>query len=166
MSIGFVVHLNYKNPYLSPFDEFQRFKTHPAIRPYLEGGKRIAYGARAITEGGFQSVPKLTFPGGALIGCSAGFVNLPRIKGSHNAMKTGMMAAEAAFDAITAGRSRRRTHARTPRPIDDSHVYKDLKRVRNVKPLLEPLRHVLGRRASAASTCGQPAVRRFSPSAR
>jgi electron-transferring-flavoprotein dehydrogenase len=105
VSVGFVVHLNYKNPYLSPFDEFQRFKTHPAIRPVFEGGKRIAYGARAITEGGWQSVPKLAFPGGALIGCSAGFVNVPRIKGSHNAMLTGMMAAEAAFAAIAAGRA-------------------------------------------------------------
>jgi electron-transferring-flavoprotein dehydrogenase len=102
VAIGFVVHLNYENPYLSPFDEFQRFKTHPAIAKYLKGGKRWSYGARAINEGGFQSVPKLTFPGGALIGCSAGFVNVPRIKGSHNAMKTGMLAAEAAFDAIGA----------------------------------------------------------------
>ena len=85
-SVGFVVHLDYRNPYLWPFDEFQRFKTHPMIRPMLEGGRRIGYGARAITEGGFQAVPKLAFPGGALIGCSAGFVNLPRIKGSHNAI--------------------------------------------------------------------------------
>src|SRR5690242_21531739 len=85
-SVGFVVHLNYANPYLSPFEEFQRFKTHPAVRPVLEGGRRLAYGARAITEGGRQSVPKLVFPGGALVGCSAGFVNVPRIKGSHNAM--------------------------------------------------------------------------------
>ena len=97
VAVGFVVHLNYKNPWLSPFDEFQRFKHHPAIAEHLEGGKRISYGARAITEGGFQSVPKLAFPGGALIGCSAGFVNVPRIKGSHNAMKTGMLAADAAY---------------------------------------------------------------------
>ncbi|RZJ36912.1 MAG: NAD(P)/FAD-dependent oxidoreductase, partial [Brevundimonas sp.] len=97
VSVGYVVHLNYKNPFLSPFDEFQRFKHHPAIAEHLEGGTRISYGARAITEGGFQSVPKLAFPGGALIGCSAGFVNVPRIKGSHNAMKTGMLAADAAY---------------------------------------------------------------------
>src|SRR3984957_3456333 len=103
-SIGFVVHLNYQNPWLDPFGEFQRAKTHPAIRKFLEGGKRIGYGARAITEGGHQSVPRLSFPGGALIGCAAGFVNLPRIKGSHNAMKTGMLAAESAFAALKAGR--------------------------------------------------------------
>ena len=100
VAVGFVVHLNYTDPYLSPFDEFQRMKTHPDIRELFEGGKRLAYGARAITEGGFQSVPKLAFPGGALIGCSAGFVNLPRIKGSHNAVLTGKMAAEAAFAAL------------------------------------------------------------------
>ena len=105
-SVGFVVHLNYENPHLSPYDEFQRFKTHPAIRGMFEGGKRLAYGARAINEGGLQSVPKLAFPGGALIGCAAGFVNLPRIKGSHNAMKTGMLGAEAAFAALAAGRER------------------------------------------------------------
>ena len=105
VSVGFVVHLNYENPYLSPYDEFQRFKTHGDVRDVFEGGKRVAYGARAITEGGFQSVPELVFPGGALVGCSAGFMNVPRIKGSHNAMLTGMMAAEAAFDAIDQGRS-------------------------------------------------------------
>src|SRR5574343_854318 len=98
--VGFVVHLNYDNPHLSPYDEFQRLKTLPAIRTFFEGGKRIASGARAINEGGLQSIPKLVFPGGALIGCSAGFVNVPRIKGSHNAMKTGMLAAEAAYDAV------------------------------------------------------------------
>ncbi|MFM9865288.1 MAG: 4Fe-4S dicluster domain-containing protein [Micropepsaceae bacterium] len=143
VSVGFVVHLNYKNPYISPFDEFQRFKTHPAIRPYFEGGKRIGYGARAITEGGFQSVPKLTFPGGALIGCSAGFVNVPRIKGSHNAMKTGMMAAEAAFDAVTAGRGHDELTAYT-NAYEESHVYKDLKRVRNVKPFWSRFGTILG----------------------
>ena len=105
VAVGFVVHLNYKNPYLSPFEEFQRFKTHPAIRGTFEGGKRISYGARAITEGGWQSVPKLSFPGGALIGCSAGFVNVPRIKGTHNAMLSGMLAAEHAAAAIAAGRA-------------------------------------------------------------
>ncbi|MBL9097998.1 MAG: electron transfer flavoprotein-ubiquinone oxidoreductase [Alphaproteobacteria bacterium] len=143
VSIGFVVHLNYKNPYLSPFDEFQRFKTHPAIRPFLEGGKRIGYGARAITEGGFQSVPKLTFPGGALIGCSAGFVNVPRIKGSHNAMKTGMLAAEAAFEAVAAGRAQDELTAYT-KLYEESHVYKDLKRVRNVKPFWSRLSTIPG----------------------
>jgi electron-transferring-flavoprotein dehydrogenase len=143
VSVGFVVHLNYANPYISPFDEFQRFKTHPVIRPYLEGGKRIAYGARAITEGGFQSVPKLTFPGGALIGCSAGFVNLPRIKGSHNAMKTGMMAAEAVFEAHAAGRAHDEPVEYTAL-YEGSHVYKDLKRVRNVKPMWSKLGTFLG----------------------
>ena len=134
VSIGFVVHLNYKNPYLSPFDEFQRFKLHPAIKPVLEGGRRISYGARAITEGGLQSVPKLTFPGGALIGCAAGFVNLPRIKGSHNAMKTGMLAAEAAFAALKEGRAQDELTA-YPAAWKTSWSYKDLYRVRNVKPL-------------------------------
>lgn len=133
VSIGFVVHLNYSNPYVSPFDEFQRFKTHPSIRPFLEGGKRVGYGARAITEGGYQSVPKLTFPGGALIGCSAGFMNVPRIKGSHNAMGSGMMAAEAAFEAVTAGRAGDELTAYTESYLA-SHVLKDIKRVRNVKP--------------------------------
>ena len=105
VSVGFVVHLNYSNPYLSPFEEFQRFKTHPAIRGTFEGGKRLSYGARAITEGGYQSVPKLTFPGGALIGCAAGFINLPRIKGSHNAILSGMLAAEHAAEALAEGRA-------------------------------------------------------------
>jgi electron-transferring-flavoprotein dehydrogenase len=138
VSIGFVVHLNYTNPYLFPYMEFQRFKHHPLIEEVLKGGRRIAYGARAITEGGFQSVPKLAFPGGALIGCSAGFVNVPRIKGTHNAMKTAMMAAEAAFAALSAGRA--------GDTLDDyetaykgSYVYQDLKRVRNVKPMWSKL---------------------------
>jgi electron-transferring-flavoprotein dehydrogenase len=133
--VGFVVHLNYDNPHLSPYDEFQRFKTHPAIRTFFEGGKRIAYGARAINEGGLQSIPKLVFPGGALIGCSAGFVNVPRIKGSHNAMKTGMLAADAAFAALGAER-----HSDVlddyPRALEQSWVYDDLFKVRNVKPAL------------------------------
>jgi len=133
VSVGFVVHLNYENPHLSPYDEFQRFKTHPAIRGMLEGGKRVAYGARAINEGGLQSIPKLTFPGGALIGCSAGFVNLPRIKGSHNAMKTGMLAAEAAFAALSEGRSRDELVA-YPDAFRKSWAYADLHKVRNVKP--------------------------------
>ncbi|MGE4063205.1 MAG: electron transfer flavoprotein-ubiquinone oxidoreductase [Rhodospirillaceae bacterium] len=143
VAIGFVIHLNYKNPYLSPFDEFQRFKHHPAIAKYLEGGRRISYGARAITEGGFQSVPKLTFPGGALIGCSAGFVNLPRIKGSHNAMKSGMLAAECVFDALKAGRA----HDEFPNyqtAYRQSWIYKDLKRVRNVKPFLSKFGNTIG----------------------
>jgi electron-transferring-flavoprotein dehydrogenase len=133
--VGYVVHLNYKNPYVSPFDEFQRHKLHPEIAKHLEGGKRIAYGARAITEGGLQSVPKLAFPGGALIGCSAGFVNVPRIKGTHNAMKTGMLAAEAAFEAISVGRQRD-VLAQYEDAYRSSRVYKDLHRVRNAKPLL------------------------------
>lgn len=143
VAIGFVLHLNYKNPHLSPFDEFQRFKHHPKIQPVLEGGRRISYGARAITEGGFQSVPKLTFPGGALIGCSAGFVNVPRIKGSHNAMKSGMLAAEAAFDAVTSDRSGDELTAYAD-AYAASWIYKDLKRVRNVKPLWSKLGTYLG----------------------
>ncbi|MEQ1617286.1 MAG: electron transfer flavoprotein-ubiquinone oxidoreductase [Terricaulis sp.] len=135
VSVGYVVHLNYKNPYLSPFDEFQRHKLHPEIRRHIEGGKRLAYGARAITEGGLQSVPTLAFPGGALIGCAAGFVNVPRIKGSHNAMKTGMLAAEAAFAALAAGRQRDMLDD-YDQAYRESSVYKDLKLVRNAKPLL------------------------------
>jgi electron-transferring-flavoprotein dehydrogenase len=134
VSVGFVVHLNYKNPHLSPFDEFQRFKTHLAIRDVFEGGKRIAYGARAITEGGFQSVPKLTFPGGALIGCAAGFVNVPRIKGSHNAMLSGMLAAEHVFAALGQGRANDEV-AGYEDAWRASDVGQDLWRVRNVKPL-------------------------------
>jgi electron-transferring-flavoprotein dehydrogenase len=138
VSIGFVVHLNYTNPHMFPYMEFQRFKHHPLIAPVLEGGRRVAYGARAITEGGFQSVPKLAFPGGALIGCAAGFVNVPRIKGSHNAMKTGMMAAEAALEAIAAGRSGDRLDAYQT-AYENSWVYQDLKRVKNVKPMWSKL---------------------------
>ncbi len=133
-SIGLVVHLNYKNPWLDPFGEFQRAKTHPAIARVLKGGKRIGYGARAITEGGTQSVPQLSFAGGALIGCSAGFVNLPRIKGSHNAMKTGMLAAEAAANALKAGRSGDRL-SDYDAAYAKSWVAQDLYRVRNAKPL-------------------------------
>ncbi|MFC3674092.1 electron transfer flavoprotein-ubiquinone oxidoreductase [Ferrovibrio xuzhouensis] len=134
VAVGFVIHLNYQNPYLSPFDEFQRFKTHPSIAPFFAGGKRISYGARAINEGGLQSIPKLTFPGGALIGCSAGFVNLPRIKGSHNAMKTGMLAAEAAFAALKAGAAGGDELAAYPAAFRASWSFKDLWKVRNVKP--------------------------------
>jgi electron-transferring-flavoprotein dehydrogenase len=135
VAVGFVVHLNYKNPYLSPFDEFQRFKQHPEVRPMLEGGKRLVYGARALTEGGLQSVPQLAFPGGALIGCGAGFMNVPRIKGSHNAMKSGMLAAEAAFAAVQAGRQRDRL-TEYEETFKRSAVFKDLNRVRNAKPIL------------------------------
>jgi len=137
-SIGFVLHLNYKNPFISPFDEFQRVKQHPRIRPFLEGGKRIGYGARAVSEGGLQSVPKLAFPGGALAGCGAGFMNVPRIKGSHNAMKSGMLAAEAAFEALSAGRAGD-TLGAYEEAVRRSHIHKDLKRVRNVKPLWSKL---------------------------
>ena len=135
IAVGFVVHLNYKNPYLSPFEEFQRFKTHPTIRPIFEGGKRIAYGARALTEGGWQSVPKLTFPGGALIGCSAGFMNVPRIKGSHNAVLSGVYAANAIASAIKSGRSHDEI-SEIENGWRDSAIGKDLYPVRNVKPLL------------------------------
>jgi electron-transferring-flavoprotein dehydrogenase len=134
VSVGFVVHLDYDNPYLDPFKEFQRAKTHPRVATHLEGGKRIAYGARALTEGGWQAVPRLAFPGGALIGCAAGFMNVPRIKGSHNAMLSGMMAAEAVFSAIEAGRSGDVLEA-YPASVQASSMAKELKRVRNVKPL-------------------------------
>jgi electron-transferring-flavoprotein dehydrogenase len=141
--VGFVVHLNYKNPYLSPFEEFQRFKTHPDIAELLAGGKRIAYGARAISEGGYQSVPKLVFPGGALLGCSAGFVNVPRIKGVHNAMASGMQAADAAVDAIRDGRAHDRLKAYED-GWRESSIGRDLKRVRNVKPLWSKFGTALG----------------------
>jgi len=143
VAVGFVVHLNYDDPYLSPFDEFQRFKTHPSIRGTFEGGKRLAYGARAITEGGYQSVPKLTFPGGALVGCAAGFVNVPRIKGVHNAMGTGMLAAEHVAAALAAGRANDEVvdYENAWRP---SSVGKDLFLVRNVKPLWSKFGTVLG----------------------
>jgi electron-transferring-flavoprotein dehydrogenase len=143
VAVGFVMHLNYKNPWIYPFEEFQRFKTHPAIRGVFEGGKRLAYGARAITEGGYQSVPKLSFPGGALIGCSAGFVNVPRIKGSHNAVLSGMLAAEKLAAAIQAGRA-------NDEPVEIENEWratpigKDLKRVRNVKPLWSKLGTFVG----------------------
>jgi len=143
VAVGFVVHLNYDDPYLSPFDEFQRFKTHPTIAPVFEGGKRLAYGARAITEGGYQSVPRLTFAGGALIGCAAGFVNVPRIKGVHNAMGTGILAAEHVAAAIAAGRA-------NDELLDyengwrASAVGRDLHLVRNVKPLWSKFGTVVG----------------------
>ena len=138
VSVGFVVNLDYENPYLSPYEEFQRFKLHPSIKDYFLNGKRISYGARAINEGGLQSVPKLIFPGGCLIGCSAGFVNVPRIKGTHNAMKTGMLAAEATFKQLLFNKD-------NPSPLLEdydlswkkSSVWDDLWKVRNVKPSLK-----------------------------
>jgi electron-transferring-flavoprotein dehydrogenase len=143
VSVGFVVHLNYSNPYVSPFDEFQRFKTHPAIRGTFEGGKRISYGARAITEGGYQSVPKLTFAGGALIGCAAGFVNVPRIKGSHNAILSGMLAAEHVGEALKAGRAHDEI-ADYDEAWREGEIGKDLWKVRNAKPLWSKLGTFLG----------------------
>ncbi|MCM8731346.1 electron transfer flavoprotein-ubiquinone oxidoreductase [Hephaestia sp. GCM10023244] len=143
VALGFVTWLNYQNPYLSPFEEMQRWKTHPAIRAVLDGGKRVSYGARAINDGGWQSVPKLVFPGGALIGCSAGFVNVPRIKGSHTAMKTGMMAADAAYEAVEADRAHDELAA-YPAAYEKSWVYKELKKVRNVVPLVKKYGDFLG----------------------
>jgi electron-transferring-flavoprotein dehydrogenase len=143
VAVGFVVHLNYSNPYLSPFDEFQRFKTHPLIRGTFAGGKRICYGARAITEGGFQSVPKLVFPGGALIGCAAGFVNVPRIKGSHNAMLSGMLAAEHAAAALKQGRAHDELSSYEA-AWRSSPIGRDLWKVRNAKPLWSKLGTVAG----------------------
>src|SRR6201747_1948080 len=143
VAVGFVVHLNYDDPYLSPFDEFQRFKTHPEIKPLFEGGKRLSYGARAITEGGYQSVPRLSFAGGALVGCAAGFVNVPRIKGVHNAMGSGMLAAEHVASALGAGRA-------NDELVDyenawrDSAIGKDLYKVRNAKPLLSKFGTMFG----------------------
>ena len=134
VAVGMVVHLNYKNPWLSPYEEFQRLKHHPEMARHLEGGERISYGARAITEGGWQSIPKLTFPGGALMGCAAGFVNVPRIKGSHNAVKTGMMAGEAAFEAVAEGRQGDELKAYSA-AFEGSWVARELKKVRNAKPL-------------------------------
>ena len=143
VSIGFVVHLNYENPYIAPFEEFQRFKTHPLVRGTFEGAKRLSYGARAITEGGYQSVPRLAFSGGALIGCAAGFINLPRIKGSHNAVLSGMLAAEHVAAALAAGRAHD--------TLDDyedawraSDIGRDLWTVRNAKPLWSKLGTALG----------------------
>ena len=134
VSVGYVVHLNYENPYLSPYQEFQRFKTHPAIRGTFEGGKRLGYGARALTEGGWQSIPQLTFPGGALLGCAAGFMNVPRIKGSHNAILSGIAAAEAAFAAMGEGRSQDRLKAYEDAVLTGD-IARDLKPVRNAKPI-------------------------------
>jgi electron-transferring-flavoprotein dehydrogenase len=133
VAVGFVVGLDYANPYLSPFEEFQRFKTHPAIRPIFEEGKRVAYGARALNEGGFQSIPRLTFPGGLLIGDTAGFLNVPKIKGSHTAMKSGMVAAEAVFDALWDGADAPEAVS-YPERLKQSWLWDELYRVRNVRP--------------------------------
>jgi electron-transferring-flavoprotein dehydrogenase len=135
VAVGYVVGLGYENPYLSPFEEFQRYKTHPSIRGFFEGGKRLSYGARAITAGGLQSLPKLTFPGGALIGCDAGFLNASRIKGSHAAMKSGMLAAEAAFDAIGAGRAQDELSAYST-SFEKSWLHEELHVARNFKPAM------------------------------
>jgi electron-transferring-flavoprotein dehydrogenase len=143
VALGFVVALNYRNPHLSPFEEFQRWKQHPAIREVLEGGRRVSYGARAINEGGYQAIPKLVFPGGALIGCSAGFVNVPRIKGSHTAMKSGMLAAEAAFEAIAAERTGDTLDAYEA-SLHSSWVADELKTVRNVEPMVSKFGGTVG----------------------
>jgi len=143
VAVGYVVHLNYTNPYLSPYEEFQRAKTHPAVRAVLEGGKRLAYGARAITEGGYQSVPRLSFPGGVLIGCAAGFVNVPRIKGVHNAMGSAILAAEEINAALRQGRSNDEV-ASYEQSWRESVVGKDLFLVRNVKPLWSKFGTVIG----------------------
>ena len=132
VSVGYVVGLDYKNPWLSPFEEFQRFKTHPSIRKYLEGGKRIGYGARAITAGGLLSLPKTVFPGGALVGCEAGYLNASRIKGSHAAIKTGMLAADAAFDALVAGRQHDELSA-YPQAFEGSWLHAELQQAKNFK---------------------------------
>ncbi len=143
VSVGYVVHLNYTNPYVSPFDEFQQFKTHSSIKKVLKGGKRISYGARAITTGGYQSVPKLFFPGGALIGCSAGFVNYPKIKGTHNAMESGMLAAESIVENFSSG-----DHANDlsnyQEKYEKGRIAKELKKVRNVKPFQSRYGRLLG----------------------
>jgi len=137
--VGYVVALDYKNPHLSPFDEFQRFKQHPKVRPMLEGGKRLSYGARAINEGGFQSIPELTFPGGMLVGCSAGFLNVPKIKGSHTAMKSGMVAAEAVFEALQQGVDAPKQLTGYQSNMEKSWVFKELFRARNFGPWFHKL---------------------------
>ncbi|MET0537448.1 MAG: electron transfer flavoprotein-ubiquinone oxidoreductase [Xanthobacteraceae bacterium] len=143
VSLGFVLHLNYSNPHLSPFEEFQKFKTHPLIRDTLRGGKRLGYGARALTEGGWQSVPKLTFPGGALIGCAAGFMNVPRIKGSHNAMHSGILAAEHVAQALAQARANDEL-TQLNEAWRSSAIGRDLWKVRNAKPLWSRLGTDLG----------------------
>ena len=143
VALGFVVGLGYRNPHLFPFEEFQRWKEHPAIRQYLEGGRRVSYGARAINEGGWQAIPKLEFPGGALIGCSAGFVNVPRIKGTHTAMKSGMLAAEAAFAAVQAGRGGDEL-SDYGENLRSSWIATELQLVKNAEPLLSKFGNTLG----------------------
>ena len=133
VSVGYVIGLDYQNPHLSPFDEMQRFKTHPSIAKYLEGGRRVAYGARALNEGGFQSIPKLTFPGGVLVGCGAGFMNVPKIKGSHTAMKSGMLAAEAVFENLMGDAPAAESVSYTDK-LRGSWVYEELHGVRNIRP--------------------------------
>jgi electron-transferring-flavoprotein dehydrogenase len=133
VAVGFVVGLDYRNPHLSPFDEFQRFKTHPAIRPVFEGGRRIAYGARAISEGGYQSIPRLTFPGGLLVGDTAGFLNTPKIKGSHTAMKSGMLAAEAVAGLLMSGESGNEAVS-YPESLKQSWLWDELYKARNIRP--------------------------------
>ncbi|MCB2081516.1 MAG: 4Fe-4S dicluster domain-containing protein, partial [Rickettsiales bacterium] len=130
VAIGMVIGLDYQNPYLNPFKEFQRFKTHPAVRKHLEGGKRVSYGARSLTEGGYQAIPQLVFPGGALMGCAAGFMNVPKIKGTHTAMKSGMVLAETVFDAI----AEKKDLQAYPEKLKASWVYDELYRVRNIRP--------------------------------
>jgi len=131
VAVGYVIGLDYKNPYLSPFEEFQRFKTHPSVRSVFEGGRRVSYGARALNEGGFQSIPALTFPGGCLVGCTAGFLNVPKIKGTHTAMKSGMLAAEAVFEAISQDKAEASTYHQK---LQDSWLWSELYRVRNIRP--------------------------------
>ncbi|MBW0145158.1 electron transfer flavoprotein-ubiquinone oxidoreductase [Sphingomicrobium clamense] len=143
VALGFVVALDYDNPYLNPFQEMQRWKTHPAIRAEIEGGKRVSYGARAINEGGWQSIPTLAFPGGALIGCSAGFVNVPRIKGTHTAMKSGMLAAEAAYEAVAADRRGDVLESYEP-AVRDGWIGKELKKVRNAQPAVAKYGSTIG----------------------
>ncbi len=180
VSVGFVVHLNYRNPWLSPFAEFQRFKTHPLIRDTFAGGQRLAYGARVITEGGWQSVPKLTFPGGALIGCAAGFVNVPRIKGSHNAVVSGLLAAENVATALAEGRAGDELSG-IETGWRASSIGADLYPVRNVKPLWSKLgtlggiglggidmwcQHLLGRSPFGTLRHGRSDARSLEPAAR
>ena len=160
VAVGFVVHLSYDNPTLSPYDEFQRFKTHPLMRDTFEGGKRLAYGARAISSGGWQSVPKLVFPGGALIGCAAGFLNFARIKGSHNAILSGMLAAENAHAALAAGRAHDELTA-YEEARRGSDIGRDLHKVRNVKPLWSKIGLAVGVPLGGFRHVDQRTLRRF-----
>ena len=134
VAVGYVVGLDYQNPHLSPFEEFQRFKTHPKVRDVFEGGRRVSYGARALNEGGFQSIPKLTFPGGCLVGCTAGFLNVPKIKGTHTSMKSGMLAAEAVFDTVTGSETQTQEPNAYAEKIENSWLWEELYKVRNIRP--------------------------------